>query len=63
MEFPTIEMLLLDFLEALDVETLKHHLELNENPLEPLFATYIFFKSFFFTLPEGPQRYYMFILI
>lgn len=43
MEFPTIEMLLLDFLEALDVETLKHHLELNETPLEPLFCNVYFF--------------------
>ena len=63
MEFPMIEMLLLDFLEALDVGTLKHHLELNENPLEPRFCNVYFFKTFFVTLPEGPQRYYTFILI
>ena len=38
MEFPTIEILLLDLLEALDVGILKHHLDLNENPLEPSFC-------------------------
>lgn len=56
MEFPTIEMLLLDFLEALDVETLKHHLELNENPLEPLFCNVYFFKIIFLHLARRPPK-------